>query len=158
MNLLGLLLLILSLICDGFLPDFQAEIKANYNPTAIEMFEQTNKWKTIISFAYSIITFELVEMLTFFYYHPISLIHLIILGSLGAVGQMVIFWMIKLFRQHIVPFVVTTRKIVTTLLSILFFKHSVTYVQFIGISLTLGIVVYDFYKEINHQEKLKVKI
>lgn len=63
---------------------------------------------------------------------------------MGAVGQMVVFWMITLFRQHIVPFIITTRKIFTTLLSILFFNHSSTIWQFIGIIVTFGIAVYDF--------------
>lgn len=35
----GIILLLISLICDGFLPDFQAEIKVNYNPTPLEFFE-----------------------------------------------------------------------------------------------------------------------
>lgn len=75
-----------------------------------------------------------------------ALVHLIVLGSLGAVGQMVVFWMIKLFRQHVVPFIITTRKISTTLISILFFKHGIQVPQMIGIGVTLIIVVYDFYR------------
>lgn len=89
------------------------------------MFEDSNKWKTIISLIYAILSFELTEMAEFFYYHPLCFVHLIVLGTLGAFGQMVVFWMIKLFRQHVVPFVITTRKIVTTLISILFFKHGI---------------------------------
>jgi UDP-galactose transporter B1 len=91
-------------------------------------------------------------MLAFYYYHPTCLLYLIILGLMGALGQIVIFWMISLFRQHIVPFIVTTRKIVTTLLSILFFNHSSTIWQYVGIVVTLGIVVYDFKNEIAHQK------
>ncbi len=35
---LGIVLLLLSLLCDGFLPDFQAEVKVNFKPTPMEMF------------------------------------------------------------------------------------------------------------------------
>lgn len=34
-NIYGVGLLLLSLLCDGFLPDFQAEIKVNYKPSAM---------------------------------------------------------------------------------------------------------------------------
>jgi hypothetical protein len=52
----GILLLLFSLVCDGFLPDFQAEIKTKYKPSAMEMFQQINKWKTILSLVYAILT------------------------------------------------------------------------------------------------------
>lgn len=35
---LGVILLFVSVILDGFLPDFQAEIKTKYKPTAMDMF------------------------------------------------------------------------------------------------------------------------
>lgn len=35
---LGIFLLLVSLLCDGFLPDFQAEIKVNFKPSPLEMF------------------------------------------------------------------------------------------------------------------------
>lgn len=56
-NMEGVLLLVFSLLCDGFLPDFQAEIKTKYKPTAMEMFQQINKWKTILSLLYAVCTF-----------------------------------------------------------------------------------------------------
>ena len=62
-------------------------------------------------------------MAKFFYSSPWCLVNLLMLGSSGAVGQMVVYWMIKLFRQHIVPFTITTRKLGTVLISIIFFKH-----------------------------------
>lgn len=62
-------------------------------------------------------------MIIFFWEHPICLAHMIVLATMGSVGQMLVFWMIKLFRQHIVPFIITTRKIATVLISIVFFDH-----------------------------------
>lgn len=53
-NKYGLLLLVTSLICDGLLPDFQAEIKVKYNPSSIYMFTAINKWKFMIALVYSI--------------------------------------------------------------------------------------------------------
>lgn len=37
-DVLGVVLLLISLVADGFLPDFQAVIKSEYKPRPIEMF------------------------------------------------------------------------------------------------------------------------
>lgn len=59
-------------------------------------------------------------------------------------GQIVVYWMINHFRQHVVPFIITTRKILTVVLSIIFFKHTVTVWQMLGIVIVLATVFYDF--------------
>lgn len=67
-----------------------------------------------------------------------------ILACMGSVGQMLVFWMIKLFRQHTVPFIITTRKIATVLISIIFFGHKFKFVQLIGIFMVFLTVLIDF--------------
>ena len=49
------MLLIVSLLADGFLPDFQAEIKVNHKPLPMEMMTTINKYVTIISLIYSLL-------------------------------------------------------------------------------------------------------
>jgi len=44
---MGFLVLFVSLLADGFLPDFQAEIKSKFNPKPTEMMTQINKWVSI---------------------------------------------------------------------------------------------------------------
>ena len=61
---------------------------------------------------------------------------------------MIVYWMIKLFKQHIVPFTITTRKLATVLISILFFGHSTTLFQFLGIILVFVVVIIDFTYEL----------
>lgn len=51
----GIVLLVASLLADGFLPDFQAEIKTNYKPLPMEMMTEINKWVSIISIIYSLV-------------------------------------------------------------------------------------------------------
>lgn len=57
--MLGIGLLFLSLVCDGLLPDVQAQIKTQMKPTPMQMFEHINKWKTIISIIYCVSTWEI---------------------------------------------------------------------------------------------------
>lgn len=93
-------------------------------------------------------------MFQFFVKYPECLGQLVLLGTLGAAGQVVVFWLVKLFRQHIVPFIITTRKLVTTLISVFIFHHGITSVQLLGVAITFLIVLYDFKKEISHQKSI----
>jgi UDP-galactose transporter B1 len=70
--------------------------------------------------------------------------HMLALSITGAIGQMFVYWMINYFRQHVVPFVITTRKLLTVGISIIYFNHEVTFMQIIGIILVFGIICYDF--------------
>ncbi len=51
---------------------------------------------------------------------------------------MFIFKIITLFRQHIYPLVSTVRKCITVGISILYFGHHVTSLQFLGIVLVFA--------------------
>ena len=53
-EIFGIVLLLISLLADGFLPDFQAEIKSVYKPQPMEMMTIINKWVSVISFFYAI--------------------------------------------------------------------------------------------------------
>lgn len=56
--------------------------------------------------------------------------------------------MIKQFKQHIVPFVITTRKILTIFISILYYKHATTAVQLIGVFVVFFTVIFEFATEL----------
>jgi hypothetical protein len=55
--------------------------------------------------------------------HPLFGIHILGMGILSTFGQMFVYRMIKQFKQHFVPFVITTRKIMTVGLSIIYYHH-----------------------------------
>lgn len=77
----------------------------------------------------------------YFFYHPMFVIHLIALSVLSALGQFVVYTMIKQFKQHIVPFVITTRKILTVVISIIYYDHKTSLIQMIGMVLVIAAVV-----------------
>lgn len=69
------------------------------------------------------------------------------MSVLTFVGQIFVYRMIKQFKQHIVPFVVTTRKIITVGFSLLYFHHQSSIGQVIGIILVFIITSYEFLSE-----------
>lgn len=147
-ELLGIILLIASLLADGFLPDFQAEIKSVYKPQPMEMMTDINKWVTIISVLYSTVLLEIWDIIVFMGTHHKFLIHMLIMGVLSTMGQMFVYRMIKQFKQHFVPFVITTRKIFTVGLSILYYHHATNFWQILGLILVFLVVTFEFVSEL----------
>ena len=101
-----------------------------------------NKWVTIVSLIFSILLWELIDICVYMISHHMFLIHMIIMGILAVSGQMFVYRMIKQFKQHFVPFVITTRKIFTVALSIVFYNHKTNFMQVMGIVIVFGIVAY----------------
>lgn len=60
--------------------------------------------------------------------------------------------MIKQFKQHIVPFVITTRKILTIFISILYYHHATTWMQIVGVNVVFLTVIYEFASELKKDE------
>ena len=61
--------------------------------------------------------------------------------------------MIKLFKQHIPPFVIATRKCITVVVNIVYFGHTVNQKQIAGIVLVFSAIMLEVYE--NYREKAK---
>ena len=87
--------MIVSLIADGFLPDFQAEIKSKFKPVPIEMMSQNNKWVCIFSLLLLIATNNFTKTIQFCISHNDFVVHIILMGMLATMGQIFVYWLIK---------------------------------------------------------------
>jgi UDP-galactose transporter B1 len=152
-DVLGIVLLVISLVADGFLPDFQAVIKSEYKPRPMEMFEHINKWVTILCWCYALATGQLQGSYTFASRYPDFVRDMLILSCLTAVGQIFVYRLIKQFKQHIVPFVITTRKIFTVVISIVFYNHPTSWIQALAIVIVFASASYEYLSEIYWDKK-----
>jgi hypothetical protein len=89
------------------------------------MYYNINKFTCLIAFVYSLVTLQLPYIISFILEHPELQLDLLYFSFLNAIGQLVIYQMIKLFKQHIPPFVIATRKCVTVVVNIIHFGHQV---------------------------------
>jgi hypothetical protein len=94
-DVLGVVLLVLSLVADGFLPDFQAVIKSEYKPRPMEMFEHINKWVVILCWCYSLATGQIFTSYQFAVKYPAFVQDIVILSILTSIGQVFVYRMIK---------------------------------------------------------------
>jgi hypothetical protein len=54
-------------MADGFLPDFQAEIKSTHKPRPMEMMTEINKWVCILSALGAVVSMQALDILKFIY-------------------------------------------------------------------------------------------
>lgn len=106
------------------------------------MFEHINKWVVILCWCYSLATGQLFTSYTFATKHPEFVKDIVMTSILTSIGQMFVYRMIKQFKQHIVPFVITTRKIFTVVISIIFYNHPTTFMQIAAIVIVFGSASY----------------
>jgi len=122
------------------------------------MMVEINKWCFLVSLAYLVVSGHLISFAQFTWRHPLFAYHLVLMASLALFGQIFIYRMIKEFKQHIVPFVITTRKIVSVGISMIYFRHPTNVMQIIGILIVFTTTLYEFLNEIlkPNQESIKI--
>ena len=109
-----------------------------------EMMAEINKWGSILILVLMLVSWRIWDFLDYMFFYPLFTFYLVFMSVISAFGQFFVYRMIKQFKQHVLPFTVTTRKIFSVLLSIIFYKHETNFFQIFGIFLVFGTVVYDF--------------
>jgi len=67
------------------------------------------------------------------------------LSILNALGQIVIYKMIKLYKQHIPAFIIGIRKCLTVVVNIIYFGHSVNMEQMCAMIFVFGSIMLETY-------------
>lgn len=108
------------------------------------MMAAVNKWGSLYMLIGLIITGHLLGFIDYMIYHPSFSLQLLAMSVFSGIGQFFVYRMIKQFKQHFVPFTISSRKILTVALSIVFYGHSTNILQILGLFLVLGAVTYEF--------------
>jgi UDP-galactose transporter B1 len=108
------------------------------------MFSETNKWVAVISLLYAGATGSISYLISFSLNYGELLRDLLFLSIFSAIGQIFVYRMVKEFKQHIVPFVITTRKIFTVVISIFVYKHETSGMQVVGIAIVFISAIYEY--------------
>ena len=123
------------------------------------MLEIINKWVGFISLAWlTFVDQKLLEALQFVGEHPLFLKHLICNAIIAYVGQSFVYWVVTEFKQHVVPFIISCRKIFTVCISIVWYKHETSIIQMSGIVIVLLTICYEFYSELRAKPQEKIAI
>ena len=152
----GLLLLSINLFFDGLTNSTQDHIFGSYKMyTGPQMMVAQNILSTILTVLYLLLSpllpsnlsfgsatktesNELAAALDFVARHPSVFPDLLSFAACGAVGQIFIYYTLSKFSSLLLVTVTVTRKMLTMMLSVLWFGHRLTGMQWIGVGLVFG--------------------
>ena len=94
-----------------------------------------------LSLSYLLITKQASPIWAFIQESPSLILDIFTESITTSIGYMFFFYIISNFQQHVAPLIVTTRKIISAVISILVFKHQISLIQWMGLCLVfLGTV------------------
>jgi solute carrier family 35 (UDP-galactose transporter), member B1 len=143
----GLSLLSINLLADGFVNSTQDQIfSGNQGLTGPQMMLGFNVCSTILTTVYLIATYlipsatnsEISNVVQFVRLHPRVLMDILAFAISGAVGQIFIFLTLSMHGSLILVTITVTRKLFTMLLSVVWFNHSLTKEQWLGVGLVFS--------------------
>lgn len=111
------------------------------------------------SFAKPSQTHELVTAISFLTRHPVVFYDVLGFSACGAIGQLFIYATLERFSSLLLVTVTVTRKMLTMVLSVVWFGHSLSHGQWMGVSLVFGGVAAEAYiqnKEKKEKERRKL--
>mmetsp|Transcript_19036 Transcript_19036/g.44628 ORF Transcript_19036/g.44628 Transcript_19036/m.44628 type:complete len:342 (+) Transcript_19036:53-1078(+) len=136
-SIMGLSLLIVSLVIDGFVGPSQEWVREKHGSSVHQLMFYSNSWAVLFVGASLLVTGEAEPSLAFVKRHPEVLKDLCYFATLSAVGQNFVFYLVRNFSALTLVTVTTTRKFFTVLTSITFGAggkgHTLTGMQWLGV-------------------------
>ena len=118
--------------------------------------EKINLWVVIVSFIWMVGSFNLIPFFQYLIEHYLYFTYLFVMSLFNLLGQIYVYRLIKQFKQHVVPFIITTRKIITIVISVLFVGHKkYELIQFVGVFIIFVSVAYEFISQIQKSDQSK---
>lgn len=141
----GLLLLSVNLLFDGLTNATQDHINAIFRPySGSQMMCANNLLSTLLNASYLLFLplvsndRQLLDALAFISRHPAVGIDILGFAACGAVGQVFIFYTLAQFSSLLLVTITVTRKMLTMLLSVVWFGHRLGLGQWVGVAFVFG--------------------
>jgi len=131
----GVCLLLGSLALDGLTGPFQDELIHTYKPSSPHLMFYSNLWASVVMFLVVTTIGDLSPAIDFCLRNPEVLRDIALFSLCSALGQNFIYYTIHQFGALTCTTVTTTRKFFTILVSVLWFKHYVSPLQWFGVLL-----------------------
>ncbi|KAG9395052.1 UAA transporter [Carpediemonas membranifera] len=147
-SLLGVLLLLASLTCDGITATLQDKFVASHRPSALQLMLSINIFSVVYGVAAVTITGQLATALKYISEADRGLIVAIMaFGMTSGVGQIFLFGLIRDFGSLSATITTTTRKFFTILLSVLLYGHSIPMASWAGVVLVFVGLAFNIFQK-----------
>lgn len=129
----GFGMLLLSLALDGVTGPVQDSLVAAHRPTANHLMFYSNLWSSLYSLIWVVSIGELLPALKFCSTDPSVWFYIIGQSLASAIGQIFIYRLIRSFGSLTLSIVTTSRKFFSILLSVAYFGHTLSTLQWTSI-------------------------
>jgi UDP-galactose transporter B1 len=143
--LIGIVLVSLNLLLDGYTNNEQDQIFEKNGATSYQMMKNVNLWQTIYILGYLVVGYvflqgnsELVKAHNAFTKCPELRYDIMLFCLCASMGQVLIFAVMKEFGSLVWITISITRKLFTILFSVFMFNHPVNSFQWLGIASVFG--------------------
>lgn len=145
----------MSLLADGFFLDSQSYAKKIFKPEGNELFTYTNGVACLIVTIYSVLVGEFAKIIEFTSTHREVTMYIVAISLLGTVGQLFIYYIVKNFEPYVTAIITTIRKIITVMVSIVLFNHTLMPLQWVGVALVFFGVALEMLDEMKESARRK---
>ena len=134
----GLLLMLGYLGFDGFTSTFQDKLFRGYQMETYNQMLYVNGVSATLSLTWLVTDGAIFEALEFISRHPAVFTDIVTLSLSSMFGQLCILYTIKEFGALLFAAIMTTRQLISILLSCLIFLHPLTWQQWSGVLMVFG--------------------
>lgn len=157
-NMKGILLTLLSLTLDGFTGPTQDALIKKFKPSPYRTMFYSSLWSALYTLLISLYSGEFLKAIEFISLYPTILLNLILLALASPLGQFFIYQMIHDFGSLTTSIITTTRKFFSIIISIFWFGHELSLIQWICVFvvfISLGFDLLDSKRVQDSEEKIQ---
>ena len=158
-SIVGILLLVASLAADSVTSYFNEEVRRHYKPSSLQNMRMLCGFGVILTAPLLVVLNLFVRESSVFNYmvrFPGILTDILVFGMFSAVGQVFIFWGLRIAGSLTLVIITTTRKFVTVIASIVIFNHFLTGTQWLCMVLVFAGAILDLVAS-HTTDKSKIK-
>jgi adenosine 3'-phospho 5'-phosphosulfate transporter B2 len=149
-GLIGFLLLSLYVLSDAFTSQWQSRLYRDYGKIdSFQMMFGVNVSSIIITAVALFFSGEIPLIIDFFRYNPSVFYYNVITAITSTTGQFAIYYTIKRFGPIVFTIIMTTRQMLSIVVSNYYFGHSMSLMSVAGAVIVFSVVLYSIYRQ-NH--------
>ncbi|RYG96097.1 hypothetical protein EON65_54940, partial [archaeon] len=144
----GICLLCLYVMADSFTSQWQSKVYKDYNKVdSFQMMYGVNVSASIITCFALVFSGELTLAIEFLQHNPLALYYNIITAVCSSTGQFVIYYIIKRYGPVVFTIMMTTRQMLSILISNYYFGHEMSLQSIFGCVLVFGAILFSSYRQ-----------
>ena len=147
-EIIGFCLLCVYVLSDSFTSQWQSKLYKDYGKIeSFQMMFGVNVSSIIFTILAMIISGEIPLVIDFLKHNPTALYYNIITSITSTTGQMAIYYTIKKFGPIVFTVIMTTRQMLSIIISNYYFSHPMTAQSYVGCLIVFGAIAYSIYNK-----------